>query len=408
MGVRGRHRERGVQRGEAGAQRCSGCLPLLPPLPSEPELGGADDPPDSGREDGRDLRHRRGPLPGPLGSAPEKGTGPGRLYDRICHTVFHAPTSGGLEIRRIRGKEGEIGLRAVGADQYFGVVYVGDAARLLKLAREETPGLVGPEEVIADPLFSTINTRESPITVLVGARRFMEGWNSWRVSSMGLLNIGRTEGSQIIQLFGRGVRLRGRDFSMKRSRALPGGNHPRDLPLLETLNIFAVRASYMAKFREYLAAEGVAEPVRLPLPLHLRTEHLDKGLVVPRLDTKTPFADAAAAFAPAPGSKETGIRVELNLTSRFRTMQSGGPDLLTEATATPESPGRFPRTASISWSGSRSGSISWTTPGRTATAAPSSRGPTFGKSRPGAAFSRQHRARWNRRASATASACRAP
>ena len=38
----------------------------------------------------------------------------------------------------------------------------------------------------------------------------MEGWNSWRVSNMGLLNIGRNEGSEIIQLFGRGVRLRGR------------------------------------------------------------------------------------------------------------------------------------------------------------------------------------------------------
>ena len=39
----------------------------------------------------------------------------------------------------------------------------------------------------------------------------MEGWNSWRVPNMGLLNIGRQEGSQIIQLLGRGVRLKGAD-----------------------------------------------------------------------------------------------------------------------------------------------------------------------------------------------------
>ena len=74
---------------------------------------------------------------------------------------------------------------------------------------------------------------------------------------MGLLNIGRQEGSQIIQLFGRGVRLRGKDMSLKRSSALDG-EPPHNLSLLETLNIFAVRANFMAEFREYLTREGVS------------------------------------------------------------------------------------------------------------------------------------------------------
>jgi hypothetical protein len=34
---------------------------------------------------------------------------------------------------------------------------------------------------------------------------------------MGLLNIGKGEGPQIIQLFGRGVRLKGKNLSLKRS-----------------------------------------------------------------------------------------------------------------------------------------------------------------------------------------------
>ncbi len=84
----------------------------------------------------------------------------------------------------------------------------------------------------------------------------MEGWNSWRVSNMGLLNIGRSEGSEIIQLFGRGVRLRGLGLSLKRSSALDG-KHPEHIKLLETLNIFAVRANYMAQFRDYLEREGI-------------------------------------------------------------------------------------------------------------------------------------------------------
>ena len=124
------------------------------------------------------------------------------------------------------------------------------------------------EDAIADSLFEGINEPDTSVEILIGAKKFMEGWNSWRVSNMGLLNIGRKEGSEIIQLFGRGVRLRGKDFTLKRSSALDGA-HPEHVPLLETLNIFAVRANYMSQFREYLEKEGVETrgDVELPLPI---------------------------------------------------------------------------------------------------------------------------------------------
>ena len=75
---------------------------------------------------------------------------------------------------------------------------------------------------------------------------------------MGLLNLGKKEGSQIIQMFGRGVRLKGRDFSLKRSLA----NERHDifslhLDKLETLNVFGIKADYMDKFKAYLQDEGV-------------------------------------------------------------------------------------------------------------------------------------------------------
>ena len=59
---------------------------------------------------------------------------------------------------------------------------------------------------------------------------------------MGLMNIGRTEGSEIIQLFGRGVRLKGYGFSLKRSRSVFEVRSPDNINLLETLNIFGIRA----------------------------------------------------------------------------------------------------------------------------------------------------------------------
>ncbi len=105
------------------------------------------------------------------------------------------------------GNQGEIGLKVSGADQYFGLIYIGDTGGAFKrLVRDDSPpGIVLEEDAISGSLFSEVNMRDSKINILIGgARKFMEGWNSWRVSNMGLLNIGRREGSLIIQLFGRG------------------------------------------------------------------------------------------------------------------------------------------------------------------------------------------------------------
>ena len=117
--------------------------------------------------------------------------------------------------------------------------------------------LVVTERDFSDSLFHGLNDPASPINVLIGSKKFTEGWNSWRVSTMGLMNIGRSEGSEIIQLFGRGVRLKGYDFCLKRSKFVSGIRKPKFIEVLETLNIFGIRSDYMRQFKEYLEEEGL-------------------------------------------------------------------------------------------------------------------------------------------------------
>ena len=257
------------------------------------------------------------------------------LYEDILNRVFHAPASGGLQLRVIRSGNGEIGLRAAGADAYFGVIYVGDSTKFLEL----TPDLLAGKDEFADSLFDAINDHSSTVNVLVGAKRFMEGWNSWRVSGMSLLNLGRSEGSQIIQLFGRGVRLRGKDFSLKRSRALAAGGHPPHLHLLETLNVFAIRASYMAKFREYLKAEGVGEQVEITLPFQIRKDLLGSELLVPRVEEDDLLGGGADPFALT--LEETGAH-RLDIAGRVSGFQSGDEDIAASTGATRGVPSRIP------------------------------------------------------------------
>lgn len=190
------------------------------------------------------------------------------LLADVLARVFHLPATGArLEVQPIRGAEGEIALRAQGAEQPFGVVNVGDTSALLKLLRED--GIPVLEDVIGESLFTGINRRDSVVNLLVGAKKFIEGWSSWRVSSLGLLNVGRSEGAQIIQLFGRGVRLLGLGRGLRRSSSLPGVEHPSDIGWLEQLNVFSVRASYMRVFRDALLREGVEDlpSVLIELPL---------------------------------------------------------------------------------------------------------------------------------------------
>lgn len=191
-----------------------------------------------------------------------------QLYADVLRVLFNAPAGGNLHVINLKGTDGEIALR-LGEHEPFGVINVGDAARLCKLC-EDYRELVVETQEFAGSLFHGLNEPASEINLLIGSKKFTEGWSSWRVSTMGLMNIGRTEGSEIIQLFGRGVRLKGRDFCLKRSRRIPGIQAPREMERLETLNVFGIRADYMRQFREYLADEGLQDgepPVEFVLPV---------------------------------------------------------------------------------------------------------------------------------------------
>ena len=181
------------------------------------------------------------------------------VYDEALRLIFNAPDGGALHLDQISGAEGEIELR-VGTHAPFGVVNVGNPSNVIRQAGAQ--GIdTGSGREFGGSLFQALDKPDSTVNVLIGAKKFTEGWSSWRVSTMGLMNVGKNEGSQIIQLFGRGVRLKGHGFSLKRSRFVQrddGERHPHAvLDELEALNVFGVRANYMQQFKEYLEEEGI-------------------------------------------------------------------------------------------------------------------------------------------------------
>lgn len=262
------------------------------------------------------------------------------LFNDICARLFNAPGGGALHVEYLKGADGELALK-LGNNPPFGVINVGDARKLHAIC-EETLGLVAEERDFSGSLFRSINDRDSAISLLIGSRKFTEGWNSWRVSTLGLMKIGQGEGAQIIQLFGRGVRLKGHGYSLKRSKSmhlLSGVERPRHIDLLETLNVFGIHADYMAQFKQFLEDEGLppdqdAVEIILPVLRNLGMHKLKVIRLKPEISgVRTEFGTAFRQLAPVPvlappqGEADLWLlrnRVQLNWYPKIQAMKARG------------------------------------------------------------------------------------
>jgi len=208
-------------------------------------------------------------------------------YSDILSRVFHARSSAPLHLVNLKTAAGEIALRSGTDSPYFGVINIGEDAEFIKRVEKGEPAIKSDKDEITTSLFNSIREKTSPVNILIGARKFIEGWDTWRVSTMGLLNIGKSEGTQIIQLFGRGVRLKGKEFKLKRSSAIEEAP-PMYTHVLETLNIFGIDANYLEQFREYLIEEGIEVDsyLDIPIPIRINDEYLKEGLLIPYVDKR--------------------------------------------------------------------------------------------------------------------------
>ena len=235
------------------------------------------------------------------------GLSPEWIFNETLATLFNASGEGQLYVENLKGVPGEVALRMGAENEAFGVINVGDDAKLVKLCEENN--LATGEREFSGSLFYEINKPHSMVNLLIGSKKFTEGWSSWRVSTMGLMNVGKGEGAQIIQLFGRGVRLKGYDLSLKRSgkTQIPEGvERPKHIGVLETLGIFGIHADYMAQFRDFLDEEDL--PVNddrieflLPVIRKLGTQKLKTIRLKKTINgVSTEFGDAFRKLAPVP------------------------------------------------------------------------------------------------------------
>ena len=179
-------------------------------------------------------------------------------------SIFSGDIIGPLTVARNPDNSSEL-LLSYGDGEKWGMINVGDATSFYNSI--ENNRIETRVEVIEDPNlhFENLDNETSPINVLIGSRKFAEGWNSYRLSVIDLINLGSAKGNLIIQIFGRGVRLKGKGGDGKRQYIdhkpdyrFPYQDVESNIRRLETLTVYSLKQSYLKRFLDEVHAGGVS------------------------------------------------------------------------------------------------------------------------------------------------------
>ncbi len=273
------------------------------------------------------------------------GLTPAQVFDETLAVLFNAPGGGQLYVENLKGAAGEVALRLGAENEAFGVINVGDDAKLVKLCEEKRPR-VARESEFSGSLFHEINSR----TPGERADRLEEVHRG--LEQLAGQHHGPDERRQgrgradhpALRPWGapQGLRL-----SLKRSgkTQLPEGvDRPKHISVLETLGIFGIHADYMAQFRDFLEEEGPAHqrrPHRVPTAGHQEPRHAEAQDDPPQEDDQrrqhrvrrcVPQAGAGADRAKPARSRSWSRRTQylqknqvvLNWYPKIQAMKSGG------------------------------------------------------------------------------------
>lgn len=186
-----------------------------------------------------------------------QGMSAAAIQARILNDVFGWQDGDIPLFRILKTSPGEmgLGLRRGDSVHYYGVVNVGDVKGLKDGL--EAASLEIEDDAFTPSLFADLELANSSVNLLIGSRRFAEGWDNYRASSLTLLRLGQNEGSLIIQMFGRVVRFAGTNGNGKRLRDVKG-----DLAALQTAFVFGLKSRYLQSFLAGLFENGIGEKTR--------------------------------------------------------------------------------------------------------------------------------------------------
>lgn len=170
--------------------------------------------------------------------------------------VFNAGGGGSIEYVVNPENKQEIALKLDSGDRPFALIKIGDVSKWI---RGNLTGYKEMETFREEGFFETLNSKDSPINLLLGSRAFYEGWDSNRPNVITFINIGTGDNARkfVLQSIGRGVRIEPVKNERKRMSILAINNHALadiankdESKALETLFVFATKKSAVERIIE--------------------------------------------------------------------------------------------------------------------------------------------------------------
>ncbi len=268
-----------------------------------------------------------------------KGDNAESIFNDVLAALFNAPAQAALHVENLKGSEGEIALK-LGDNEPFGVINVGDTSTLCKLC-EEHPEFVVSERVLR-LAFSGLQDQHDDQSA-----DWLQEIHG-RLEQLARQHDGPDECRPDRRLADHPVvRARrpaeGLQFWVETQQGLDRnkGSGAEAIHLLETLNVFGVRAQFMQQFKEYLEEEGLPpndDRIEFVLPTfkNLGTQKLKILRLPPEMDFKT---DGPKPVLAPPDADMQGRRIALDWYPKIQSRIA--PDLAATADVAPRYEGKL-------------------------------------------------------------------
>lgn len=171
--------------------------------------------------------------------------------------VFNTNRKGKIEVIKIKGNNRELAFKLRNANVPFMLIVASDIISWEDNILEDYE--IG--ETVEEKFFENLDNRDS-ISILLGSRIFVEGWDSNRPNIINFINIGVNEEAKkfVLQSIGRGIRIEPIKNKRKRFKYIDKSNlKPEETnkiikynKLLETLFIFATNKEVIKNILEEL------------------------------------------------------------------------------------------------------------------------------------------------------------
>ena len=189
-----------------------------------------------------------------------------KIFENVKKFLFYGNKKS-TQFETYKISQNELAIKCNNSDKYFCSIYVGDVDNI---------GNYEQDHIQTSLMKEFFDKGDSPnINIVIAARKLTEGWDTNRITSIGLFELGKTKGSLVVQLFGRGVRLKGKQSNkLKRD-----GKYA----ISENFNVYGYDAEYLSYFiKEAELVESVSTK-SLIVKIKLKDELLkDKPYLAPK------------------------------------------------------------------------------------------------------------------------------